>query len=97
MVCLQTFLKLSKPQKDNLADAYIAHMQLVDALRSQCLTNTAPFQISGQLIGLAMQERDIMQSLTNNCHQVMHDRSELRHCSWVVKTEWTCYCRSSTC
>lgn len=68
---LQTFLKLSKPQRDNLAAAYIAHMQWVDALRSKCLSDTAPFQISGQLTGIAMQEQDIMQSLTNSCHQVV--------------------------
>ncbi|CAL8464152.1 g3687 [Coccomyxa elongata] len=66
-----TFLKLSKPQKDNLAAAYIAHVQWVDALRSQCLSDTAPFQISEQLTGTAMQEQDIVQSLTNSCHQVL--------------------------
>ncbi|BDA49278.1 hypothetical protein COCOBI_13-3890 [Coccomyxa sp. Obi] len=66
-----TFLKLSKPQKDNLAAAYTAHMQWAEALRSKCLNDTAPFQISEQLTGIALQEEGIMQSLTNSCHQVL--------------------------
>ena len=46
VVCgVQTFLKLSKPQKDKLATAYDAHVQRVAAVRKECLTIGTKLQV----------------------------------------------------
>ena len=46
---VQTFLKLSKPQKDKLATAYDAHVQRAAAVRRECLAIGTMLQVRQNL------------------------------------------------
>ena len=49
-VLVQTFLKLSKPQKDKLATAYDAHVQRAAAVRRECLAIGTKLQVRQNLL-----------------------------------------------
>lgn len=44
-VLMQTFLRLSKPQKDKLAAIYGAHVQQLSELRSECISVVSKLQV----------------------------------------------------